>query len=109
MYTFTVTVLLGLALLTLIDALVDLAPGLARARGLAAIVLAVAGAFALGYSLFEGFGVALRESWMGTLLTGVVVAGTASVWRAVFHWLGTPEGDQPESGRPRRPLVSKAA
>jgi hypothetical protein len=109
MYTFTVTVLLGLALLTLVDALVDVAPGLARGRGLAAIVLAVAGAFALDYSLFEGFGVGLRETWMGTLLTGVVVAGAATMWRAVFHRLGTPEGDQPEAGRPRRPLVSKAA
>ncbi len=109
MYTFTITVLLGLALLTLVDALVDVAPGLSRGRGLATIALAVAGAFALGYSLFEGFGVGLRETWMGTLFTGIVVAGTASMWRAVFHWLGTPEDDQPESGRPRRPLVSKAA
>lgn len=109
MYTFTVTVLLGLALLTLVDALVDLAPGLSRARGLVAIGLAVVGVFALDYSLFEGFGVGLRETWMGTLLTGVVVAGTSSVWRAAFHWLGAPEGDHPESGRPRRGLVSKAA
>ncbi len=109
MYTFTVTVLLGLALLTLVDALVGVAPGLSRGRGLVTIALAVAGAFALDYSLFEGFGVGLRETWMGTLFTGIVVAGTASMWRAVFHWLGSPEGDQPESGRPGRPLVSKAA
>ena len=109
MYTFAVTVLLGLAVLTVVDALADLAPSLAQRRGVVTLVLAVVGAFALDYSLFEGFGVALRESWMGTLLTGFVVAGVTAAWRAVFGWFGAPEGDRPEARRARRPLMTKAA
>ena len=109
MYTFTVTVLLGLAVLALVDALVDLVPALSRGRGPVTIALAVVGALVLDYSLFEGFGVGLRESWMGTLLTGVVVAGTTHVWRAVLLWLGAPEGGEPTAHRPDRRLVGKAA
>ena len=74
MYTLAVTVLLGLAVLTVVDAFADLVPGLSPRRGVLSLALAVVGAFALDYSMFEGFGVALRESWMGTLLTGFVVA-----------------------------------
>ena len=109
MYTLAVTVLLGLAVLTLVDALADLVPGLSHRRGVVTIALAVVGAFVLDYSTFEGFGVALRESWMGTLLTGLIVAGTAAGWRAVFGWFGTTEGQQPPAHRSRRPLATKAA
>ena len=108
MYTIAVTVLLGLALVTLVDAMVDLAPGVHRGRGLVTIALAIAGAFALDYSLFEGFGVALRQGWMGTFLTGVVVAGTTSVWRAALGWLGAPD-EEPERRHTGGGLVTKAA
>lgn len=109
MYTLGVTVLLGLATVTLVDVLADLAPSLSPRRGVLTIALAAVGAFALDYSLFEGFGVVLRESWMGTLLTGFVVAGMATAWRAVFGWFGAPEGEQSTARRPRRAVVSKAA
>lgn len=109
MYTLAVTVLLGLAVLTVVDAFADLVPGLSPRRGVLTIALAIVGAFALDYSMFEGFGVALRESWMGTLLTGFVVAGTTGAWRAVFAWFGTTEGEEPSARPSRRPLVSKAA
>jgi hypothetical protein len=109
MYTLGVTVLLALAVLAVVDVLADLAPGLTPRRGVVTLTLAVGAAFALDYSLFEGFGVPLRESWMGTLLTGFVVAGLTTAWRTVLGWLGTPEGEQPEARRPRRPVVSKAA
>ena len=109
MYTFAITVLLGLALFTVVDATVGLAPGTARVRSLVTLILAVLGVFALDYSLFEGFGVRPREEWLGLLLTGAVVAGTATAWEAVLHWLGSPEGEDDEARRPRRRLVTKAA
>lgn len=109
MYTFAVTVLLGLAVLTVVDAFADLVPSLSPRRGVVTLVLAVVGASALDYSLFEGFGVTFRDDWMGILLTGLVVGGVATAWRAVFGWFGVPAGDQPEARRSRRPLVSKAA
>ena len=109
MYTLAVTVLLGLAVVTLVDALADLVPGSSHRRGVVTIALAVVGVFALDYSMFEGFGVALRENWMGTLLTGFVVAGTTGAWRALLAWFGTSEGERPSAERSHRPLVGKAA
>ena len=109
MYIFAVTVLLGLALLTVVDVLTDLVPNLSKLRGAVAIVLAVAGTFVLDYSLFEGFGVTLRDTWMGIVLTGVAVAGTANAWRALFAWLGSPDAGEPGSRPSTRRLVGKAA
>ena len=109
MYTFAVTLLLGLALFKLVDVLEDLVPDTTRLHGLVTTALAVGGVFAIDYSLFEGWNVALRESWMGTFLTGVTIAGATSVWRAAFHWLGTSEGEEPEVRHVRRSAVSRAA
>ena len=96
MYTFAVTLLLGLALFKFVDVLEDLAPDTTRFHGLITLVFAVAGVFAMDYSLFESWGIALREDWMGTFLTGLTVAGATSVWRAAFHWLGSADGEEPE-------------
>ena len=96
MYHFAVTVLLGLALFKVVDLIEDLAPRLVKFHLLATMVLAIAGVSALNYSMFDGFGIAFREHWMSLGLMGLVVAGTTSVWRAAFHWLGTNEGDAPE-------------
>ena len=96
MYTFAVTLLLGLALFKIVDTFEDLAPGTTKLHGLLNLGIAVLGAFAIDFSLFDGFGVALREDWMGTFLTGAAIAGSTSVWRAAFHWLGSSEGEEPE-------------
>ncbi len=109
MYTLAVTVLLGLALFKIVDVVEDLAPGLAKLHDAVTLTLAVAGVFALDYSLFAGFDVGLRDDWMGTLFTGLVVAGLTSVWRALFHWLGTPEGEAPEVRHQGSRVVSRAA
>ena len=109
MYTFTVTVLLGLALFKLLDVLEDVTPSLARVRGLATTVGAVVGAFAIDYSLFESFGVRPREDWMGPLFTGLVIAGTAAVWAALVQWLGRPERREPLLRDKPGTVVGKAA
>ena len=102
----SVVVLMGLALWKVVDLLEDLLPGMARFHNLATIVLGVAAAVAIDFSMFSGFHVVLRESWMGMWATGFVIAGTTSAWRALFHWLGSNEGEAPEvrhAGRgPRR-------
>jgi hypothetical protein len=96
MHDFAITVLLGLALFKIVDFVEDLVPGLTKFHTMVTMVLAVAGVIAIDYSLFDAWGVALRESWMGMWATGFVVAGTTSVWRAAFHYLGSSEGDEPE-------------
>ena len=106
MYDFTVVVLMGLALWKVVDLVEDLFPAIARIHNLLTVALGVAAAVAADYSMFHGFHVVLRDSWMGSWATGFVIAGTTSAWRALFHWLGSNDGDAPEArhaGRgPRR-------
>ena len=96
MYHLAVLALLGLALFKLVDVLEDLVPGLTRFHGLVTLVLAIAGAIALDYNVFEGFKVSFRETWMNTWATGIALAGFTTVWRSAFHFLGDKEGDAPE-------------
>lgn len=97
MHDFTIVVLLGLALWKVVDLLEDLVPGITRIHNLVTVVLGVAAAVAVDYSMFRGFHVVLRDSWMGSWATGFVIAGSTSAWRALFHWLGSNEGDAPEA------------
>ncbi|MEO6120858.1 MAG: hypothetical protein ABIW46_06570 [Acidimicrobiales bacterium] len=109
MYTLAVTLLLGLALFKMVDVLEDLVPELTKLHGLVTTALAVVGTFALDYSLFEGFQVTLREAWMGTLVTGLALAGTTSVWRAMFRWLGSSDGEEPAQRHQPTRHMSRAA
>ena len=109
MYTLAVTLLLGLALFKMVDVLEDLVPELSRVHGLVTAGLGVVGAFAIDYSLFAGFDVSLREAWMGTLVTGLALAGTTSVWRALFRWLGSSDGEEPAQRHQPTRHVSRAA
>ena len=106
MYDFAITILLGLALFKVVDLLETYVPALTRFHLLATFVLAVAGAVALDYSLFDRWGVELREEWMGAWATGLMVAGATSMWRAAFHWLGTSEGEEPEVRHQSRPRIA---
>lgn len=96
MYDFAVLILLGLALFKVVDFIEDLVPEVTRFHLVATLVLAVAGVFAIDYSIFASYDIGVRETWLGTAATGLMVAGTTSVWRAAFHWLGSSEGEEPE-------------
>ena len=54
-------------------------------------MLAIATTVALDYSLFAGFGIELREVWMGTVATGLVAGAMATAWQALFTWFGLTE------------------
>ena len=97
MHDFTIVILLGLGLWKVVDVLEDLVPGLTQFHNLLTVILGVAATVAMQYSLFDGFHVVLRDVWMGRWATGFVIAGTTSGWRAIFHWLGSNEGDAPEA------------
>lgn len=109
MYAFAVVILLGLALFKLVDVLEDVMPGLTRYHSVLSCILAIAGAFALDYSVVEKWGTSFREDWMGTAVTGLIVFGSTSIWRAVFHYLGSSEGDAPEVRHPLSGPRSMAA
>ena len=106
MYHFAVVALLGLVALKVTDLLVELVPGLDRLRTLVLFTFAVILAAALDYSLLEGFGIPVRDSWMGIGITGLVIGSLSAAWHAAFAWLGVTDGETPESRRPGRPRMA---
>ena len=106
MYHFAVVALLGLAVLKIADLLEDFVPGFARIHALLTYALAVGAAVALDYSMFKGFHIAVRDSWMGPWFTGFVVGSLATVWRVLFGYLGSSEGKSAEERHPQRPRVA---
>ena len=109
MHDFTIVALLGLGLWKVVDLLEDHVPGMAKFHNFATIVLGVGAAVAMDYSMFRGFHVVLRDSWMGSWATGFAIAGTTSAWRALFHWFGSNEGEAPEVRHAHRGPRSMAA
>ena len=106
MYEFAVVTLFGLVALKVTDLLVDLAPGLDRIRTLLTFTLAVVVAVALDYSLFEGFGITVREAWMGTVGTGLVIGSLASAWATVLGWFGTTSVAGRNPAADQRPRIA---
>lgn len=106
MYHFALVALLGLVALKVTDLLIELVPGIDRLRTLLLFTLAVILTVALDYSLLEGFGIPVRESWMGIGVTGLVIGSLGTAWRATLGWLGVTDGETPESRRPGRPRMA---
>jgi hypothetical protein len=109
MYTIAVLALMGLALFKLVDLVEDVLPGLTRWHTLLTIVLGIVGTVAFDYTMTAGLKTEFRSAWMGTWATGLVIAGSTSLWRALFHWLGSSEGDAPEARHPlhhQRPHIA---
>ena len=106
MYDFAIIILMGLAIFKVVDLLEDFVPRLAAFHLLATVALAVAGAVILDYSVFERYGVDLRTEELGVWMTGLMMAGTTSIWRAAFHWFGTSEGEDPEVRHQSRPRIA---
>lgn len=105
MYDFAIVILMGLALFKVVDLVEEFVPQLTKFHLLLTLVLAVAGALVLDYSVFANWGIDIRNSDIGTVMTGLMIAGTTSIWRAAFHWLGTSEGEEPEV-RHHRPRIA---
>jgi hypothetical protein len=103
MYEFAVVALLGLATYKLADLLAELVPGVGKVRTLATFAIALVGIFALDYSVFEGFGITVREPWLGIVMTGLIVGSLAAAWQALLGFLGSGEtgAERPRRERPR--------
>ena len=106
MYDFAIIILMGLAIFKVVDLLEDFVPKVAQFHLLITLVLGVVAAVALDYSVFARYGVELRNADLGMWITGLMMAGTTSMWRAAFHWLGTSEGDEPEVRHQQRPRIA---
>ena len=87
MYTFAIVALMALATVKLVDFLVDLIPDAGRFRSILTFIVSIGAVWLMDYSMFDGFDTALRNRTIGVWLTGFVVAGATSAWRALFGYL----------------------
>ena len=87
MYDFAIVALLALATLKLVDFLSEAVRQLRSLRTLLTFVIAIGATVALDYSVFAGWGISIRNSDLGTWVTGFAVAGMTVPWRALFGYL----------------------
>ena len=106
MYEFAVVTLLGLVALKVTDLVIENVPGLDRIRTLFTFALGIVMTLALDYSVFEGFGVTVREAWMGTVGTGLVIGSLAAAWSALLGWFGTTSISDNTRTRNERPRIA---
>ena len=97
MYTFAIIALLALASVKLVDALADYVPGLEPLRSLLTFAVAIGAVWLLDFSLFAGFETPVRNEALGIWVTGFVVAGMTSAWRAVFGYLTHDQATRDET------------
>jgi hypothetical protein len=84
MYVFAVAALLGLAIMAVA---VMAERYLTIVQELFAIVLVglgIGAAFLADFSVFSLWGIGVRYQWVGTLLTGLALAGIGQVWHVLF-------------------------
>jgi hypothetical protein len=89
MYTFAVVALLSLAVLKVVDVLVEYIGSRDQGpmRALLTFVLAIGGVWAMDFDLFAGWNMSLRNEEIALAMTGFMVAGFTVAWRAVFGYL----------------------
>lgn len=89
MYHFAIVALLGLACWKVTGMLLGFMGREMEGhlRAFVTLAIGVLGAYALDYSVFEGWGVAFREDWMGSVFTGLVIGSLAYVWHNVLGYL----------------------
>lgn len=106
MYTFAVAALLALATLKVVDLLEGLVPGLSRGRSLVTFALAIAVAVAIDFSVFAGYDIPVRETWMGTWGTGLMIGALTAAWQTLFGFLGSSVRENPVDHRDTRARVA---
>jgi hypothetical protein len=87
MYQFAIVALLALAVVKVVDFIDGTIPAVSGFRSVLTFVFGLASVWALDYSLFEGFGIATRNSDMAMVMTGFIVAGLTVPWRALFGYM----------------------
>ena len=96
MYDFAVVAMLALAVVKVVDFLSDTLEPLARMRSVLTFLGGLGAVWALDYSLFDRFDIAVRNRSAGIWITGFMVCGATVAWRAIFAYLthDRAEGDE---------------
>jgi hypothetical protein len=109
MYTFAIVALLALATVKLVDFLADNLAIADRMRSLLTFVIAVGAVLWLDYSMFDGFGAAIRDRDLGIWATGLIVAGCTVPWRAIFSYVTHDRAMSDETLGQHSPILRKVA
>ena len=84
MYEFATIALLGLAACKLVDLAGNLGT-LSRATKITVTMLVGVGlTWLLDYNVYAGWDQVFRKAWMGTVATGLTIAGVAAVWHEIL-------------------------
>lgn len=106
MYTFAVAALLALVTLKVVDLLEGLVPAVSRVRPPLTFALAIAAAVTIDFSVFAGYDIPVRETWMGTWGTGLIIGSLVTAWQALFGFLGSWGRETPVEHRDTRARVA---
>lgn len=100
MYDFAIVALLGLVVYKTGEFLFGLlgdATSDTRIRLLATLALGIVATELLDYSVFAAWDIAVRESWMGPVFTGLMAGGMSYLWPGVVglvaRYTGQGSGD----------------
>jgi hypothetical protein len=89
MYEFATIALLGLAVCKLVDLVGNLGT-LSRATKITlAVFMGVGLTWLLDYNVYAGWSQVFRKGWMGTVGTGLTIAGLAAVWHEILDVLSS--------------------
>jgi hypothetical protein len=103
MYHFALVALLGLAAYKtteLVGGFLKIEEG--RIRTLLTLGVGVVFTELLDYSIFAGWGIGVRESWMGPLFTGLVVGAIGYAWVHAIDMVAGLAGRRDEGQRTPR-------
>jgi hypothetical protein len=107
-YHFAIVALLGLATYKTVDFVLGLL-GIELSAAIKTFVTLGLGVLAtelLDYSVFAGWGVDIREAWMGPLFTGLMVGAMAYVWHAALGVIARYGGSRDEAAEARTPRAA---
>jgi hypothetical protein len=96
MYDFAVIALLAVGVVKVVDFLSDSFDQLHRMRSVLTFLMGLGSVWALDYSVFDRWAIAVRSHASGVWMTGLMVCGATVAWRAMFAYLthDRAEGDE---------------
>ena len=109
MYEFATIALLGLAVCKLVDLAGNLGHLSRAAKITLAILMGVGLTWLLDYNVYAGWSQAFRSGWMGTVGTGLTIAGVAAIWHEVLDVLSAyarRSSDRADVMEPRAPRAA---
>ncbi len=104
MYEFAIVVLLGIGTFKLVDMVTEYV-SLSKIHSLFTLIVGIAAAWALDFSLFAEWGIPVRSSLLGYVGTGLMISAAGYAAPQVFEHVAEILGRR----KPQEPTVPRAA